>query len=107
MQVRPLAGQVLKFDKISIPTTEMVSFSPYAAQVIVEYAGKLFPCGGSVQVKQRTREARSTGKADSDDEQIEDPPIPAAFTAEELVVVNADYQWLRANFSSALHGGRF
>lgn len=55
-----------------------------------------------MQVKQRTREAMGTGEADSDDEQIEDPPIPPAFTAEELGAVDGDYQKLRAAFESAL-----
>lgn len=82
----------------------MDSFSKYAAKVVVEYAGRLFPCRGHVQVKQHTctQEAMGTGEADSDDEQIEHPPIPPAFTAEKLCVVDSEYQRLREAFESAL-----
>ena len=107
--LRPLGAQELSLDQSPIPTTRMDSFGKYAAQVMVEHAGRLFPCGGHVQVKQRTREAMGTNEADSDDEQIEDPPIPAAFTAEKLCAVDNDYQKLRVAFESALccHFGKF
>lgn len=42
------------------------------------------------------------GEAESDDEQIEDPPIPPAFTADKLCVVDSDYQRVREAFESAL-----
>ena len=84
-----------------LPTTYNSSINMAQAQVLTCFASLLEASGECLTVTQRVREA-STSVSDSDDEQVPDLAIPAAFSSCELFTVQTFYKILHSAFQSAV-----